>query len=85
MRSSGGAACAGGIDVSAVRAGGLAGVRLTATFASGAVRDRWPPIELVVTSGRVLPGATDLPKRARFVSKPYGPAQVAKTFWELVA
>jgi CheY-like chemotaxis protein len=50
-----------------------------------AVRDRWPPIKLVVTSGRMLPPKTDLPEGGRFFAKPYGPAQVASTFWELIA
>jgi hypothetical protein len=50
-----------------------------------AVRNRWPPIKLVVTSGRMLPGGTNLPEGGRFVAKPYGPAQVAGTFWELIA
>ena len=49
-----------------------------------AVRNRWPPIKLVVTSGRMLPARTDLPEGGRFVAKPYGPAQVASTFWELL-
>jgi CheY-like chemotaxis protein len=36
-----------------------------------AVRDRWPPIVLLVTSGRRPPPDTALPRGARFVSKPY--------------
>jgi two-component system, response regulator PdtaR len=35
------------------------------------VRDRWPPIALLVTSGRLAPPDTALPRGARFVSKPY--------------
>jgi two-component system, response regulator PdtaR len=35
------------------------------------VRDRWPPIALLVTSGRPAPPDTALPGGARFVSKPY--------------
>jgi CheY-like chemotaxis protein len=49
-----------------------------------AVRNRWPPIKLVVTSGQSLRADKDLPKGGRFVGKPYGPSQVA-TFWELIA
>jgi CheY-like chemotaxis protein len=37
----------------------------------GVVRDRWPPIALLVTSGRRAPLDTALPRGARFVSKPY--------------
>ena len=50
-----------------------------------AVRNRWPPIKLVVTSGQILPAKTDLPEGGRFFAKPYGPAQLASTFWELIA
>jgi CheY-like chemotaxis protein len=49
-----------------------------------AVRNRWPPIKLVVTSGQSLRTDKDLPKGGRFVGKPYGPSQVA-TFWDLIA
>jgi hypothetical protein len=50
-----------------------------------AVRNRWPPIKLVLTSGQMLPADEDLPKGGRFIAKPYGPSKVAATFWELVA
>jgi CheY-like chemotaxis protein len=50
-----------------------------------AVRSRWPPIKLVVTSGRTFPAQTDLPEGGRFIPKPYAPAQIASTFWELIA
>lgn len=40
------------------------------------VRDRWPPIAIVVMSGRVKPDAGDLPDRVRFIAKPYRPAQI---------
>lgn len=36
------------------------------------VRARWPHIRLVVTSGRVLPTARDLPDAGCFLPKPYG-------------
>ena len=36
-----------------------------------AIRDRWPPIALLVTSGQVGLPASSLPVGARFVSKPY--------------
>jgi CheY-like chemotaxis protein len=50
-----------------------------------AVRNRWPPVKLVLTSGQMLPADKDLPEGGRFVAKPYGPSQVAAAFWELVA
>jgi CheY-like chemotaxis protein len=45
---------------------------------AAAVRDRWPPIALLVTSGKIGPGSSDLPTGARFIAKPYSP-------WELKA
>lgn len=35
------------------------------------VRDRWPPIKIIVTSGRFIPGAGELPPGVPFVAKPY--------------
>jgi CheY-like chemotaxis protein len=52
--------------------GSMDGLKLAA-----AVRDRWPPIHIVVTSGhrRIDTGA--LPPEARFFSKPYNMNEVA--------
>jgi CheY-like chemotaxis protein len=36
-----------------------------------AIRHRWPPIQVVVTSGRMRPDADELPERSHFVPKPY--------------
>lgn len=41
-----------------------------------AVRDRWPPITIVVMSGHVKPKGGELPGRALFIPKPYQPAQI---------
>lgn len=41
-----------------------------------AVRHRWPPIRIIVTSGRGPIKASDLPKDGRFFAKPYDPAQI---------
>ena len=46
--------------------GSMDGLHLVAV-----VRDRWPPIALLITSGRPAPLDTALPRGARFVSKPY--------------
>ena len=35
------------------------------------VRSRWPPIALVITSGRIAPAAAEMPARSIFLSKPY--------------
>jgi hypothetical protein len=36
-----------------------------------AIRDRWPPIELILTSGRHRIDSDDLQMRGQFVPKPY--------------
>lgn len=35
------------------------------------VRDRWPPVEIIMTSGRVLRKELSLPARGVFLQKPY--------------
>ena len=46
--------------------GSMDGIKL-----ARAIRDRWPPIELIVTSGRYRVGTDELPSRVRFMPKPY--------------
>lgn len=46
--------------------GSMNGMELVA-----AVRSRWPPIELIITSGKPEPRAADIPARGLFFSKPY--------------
>jgi CheY-like chemotaxis protein len=48
--------------------GSMDGVRL-----AHHVRKRWPPIKIVVTSGRPGTKLSDLPLGSRFFPKPYGP------------
>jgi YesN/AraC family two-component response regulator len=36
-----------------------------------AIRDRWPPIELILTSGHFDVRENDIPERGLFFSKPY--------------
>jgi len=36
-----------------------------------AVRDRWPPIEIIIVSGQRRPVGSELPTRAVFFPKPY--------------
>jgi two-component system, response regulator PdtaR len=43
------------------------------------VRDRWPPIKIVATSGRVIVGDDDLPDGSVFLPKPYRGAEVVAT------
>jgi two-component system, response regulator PdtaR len=60
--------------------GSMDGLKLAA-----AVRDRWPPIEFIVTSGRQFVGADALPERSFFLMKPYSPFQVAQALAALTA
>jgi len=47
------------------------------------VRDRWPPIKIVATSGLVRVGDDDLPAGSVFLPKPYRGAEVVATLKEL--
>lgn len=47
------------------------------------VRDRWPPIALLVTSGKLCPGSSDMPTGARFISKPYLPSELKQQLHSL--
>jgi CheY-like chemotaxis protein len=58
--------------------GSMDGLKLAA-----AVRDRWPPIKIIATSGRAEIGRDDLPNGGRFLQKPYSPAQILKTLREM--
>jgi len=49
-----------------------------------AVRDRWPPIQILITSGHRYIRDVDLPIEGHFFSKPYDPAQVVKTVRNMV-
>ena len=51
--------------------GSMDGLMLAAT-----IHDRWPPIKLVITSGRRKYSRGELPEGSRFLSKPYGLEQV---------
>jgi two-component system, response regulator PdtaR len=47
------------------------------------VRDRWPPIKIVATSGLVRVEDDDLPAGSVFLPKPYRGAEVVATLKEL--
>ncbi|MCX7305913.1 MAG: response regulator [Hyphomicrobiales bacterium] len=59
--------------------GSMDGLRLSA-----AVRDRWPPVKIIVTSGKSRPGSADLPSEGRFMSKPYTPSAVVLAMREML-
>jgi DNA-binding NtrC family response regulator len=52
--------------------GSMNGLKLAAT-----VRHRWPPIELIITSGMRRPDAADIPERGLFFAKPYSAGKIA--------
>ena len=59
---------------------GMDGMRLAA-----AIRDRWPPIEIILTSGYVTPDADSLPARSVFFQKPYVAEKVVEVLHRMAA
>ena len=59
--------------------GSMDGLRLSA-----AVRERWPPVKILVTSGKTRIEAGDLPLGGRFLPKPYTPDHVVSSLRELL-
>jgi CheY-like chemotaxis protein len=60
--------------------GSMDGLRL-----AHAVRDRWPPIKIIATSGRYAGRDGDLPSGGLFLRKPYSPAQISTALRDLTA
>ncbi|QND46599.1 response regulator (plasmid) [Rhizobium lusitanum] len=60
--------------------GSMDGLKLAA-----AVRKRWPPIKIIVTSGHQHIREENLPIDGRFFSKPYDPEKIISTIREMVA
>ena len=58
--------------------GSMNGLKLAA-----AVRDRWPPVKIIATSGHFRIQEGDLPTGALFFPKPYLPAQIIDAIREL--
>ena len=50
-----------------------------------AVRDRWPPVKIIITSGKQRPARDAMPSGGVFLPKPYAPAAVAATIHGLLA
>jgi CheY-like chemotaxis protein len=59
--------------------GSMDGLRL-----AHAIRHRWPPIELVLTSGNMRVPDEDLPERGIFLHKPYDGPHLVETLRTLV-
>ena len=60
--------------------GGMDGLMLAA-----AVRDRWPPIKIIVTSGHRNVELQDIPAESRFFGKPYQSQAVVTAMFEMLA
>jgi CheY-like chemotaxis protein len=60
--------------------GSMDGMRLAA-----AVRGRWPPIEIIVTSGHYNIGINQLPARGVFFRKPYNDREIIATLQRMAA
>jgi CheY-like chemotaxis protein len=53
--------------------GSMDGLRL-----AHAIRNRWPPIELVLTSGHMQVRSEEMPARGLFLGKPYKPSELVQ-------
>jgi CheY-like chemotaxis protein len=53
--------------------GSMDGLKLAAM-----ISDRWPPIALIVTSGRISVPQRDMPERSRFLPKPYSATRLVQ-------
>ena len=60
--------------------GTMDGLKLAA-----AVRDRWPPVQIIITSGHRQLSDELLPVQGRFFSKPYDQSRVISAIREMVA
>ncbi len=60
--------------------GAMDGLRL-----AHAVRERWPPVAIMVTSGRRTVTKADLPENGLFFAKPYPPNGIVKALNEIAA
>jgi CheY-like chemotaxis protein len=49
------------------------------------IRDRWPPVKLLVASGKMIVAESELPSGAMFFSKPYGHTAVTSAIGSLLA
>jgi CheY-like chemotaxis protein len=60
--------------------GSMNGIKL-----AQAIRGRWPPIELILTSGRTWVRDEDIPARGRFLPKPYQADKLIEALYQVAA
>jgi CheY-like chemotaxis protein len=48
-----------------------------------AIRHRWPPIDVVLTSGKMRPAADELPEGSHFLPKPYDASELIGVLQEI--
>jgi CheY-like chemotaxis protein len=60
--------------------GSMNGLRL-----AEAVRDRWPPVKIIATSGHYVVRDGDLPSGGLFLAKPYSLSQISSALREITA
>lgn len=59
--------------------GSMDGLKLAA-----AVRDRWPPVRIIITSGRRVVDDADMPEGTRFIGKPYDHTTITRSMREML-
>lgn len=60
--------------------GSMDGLKLAA-----AVRDRWPPVKIIVVSGHRVVEITDIPDGSVFFAKPYSPSHIVTSMQKLLS
>jgi CheY-like chemotaxis protein len=60
--------------------GSMDGMKLAAC-----IRDRWPPVEIILTSGHFAENDVVLPARGLFFAKPYDPVAVGNAMRRMVS
>jgi two-component system, response regulator PdtaR len=60
--------------------GSMDGLKLSAV-----VHDRWPPVRIIITSGKHMPSRDRIPDDGLFLPKPYTPASVVSAMNALLS
>jgi CheY-like chemotaxis protein len=59
--------------------GSMDGIKL-----SHYIRKRWPPVQLIIISGKVTPKPDELPPDAKFISKPYQEPHLLRVIGQMI-